>query len=201
MDFSRETAQGLQAGLVRIFRTLQKAEELLGPREEEETGQQPFFAGDTDDPFLTGFVSMMDDDLNTAGAVGLIFEKIRHMNKIMNSPDLKLDAGEHHGQRRFEQSLHRGGLPFSLNVTAELLQPKDLGREKGQEDTGRIRPGRSIGGHLGDMESQQEEAGQKRHHDEGEDGHLPPTESWAFTVPHFRGQRGQVSSGVRTFCS
>ena len=29
----------------------------------------------------------MDDDLNTAGAIGLMFEKIREMNKLLDSCD------------------------------------------------------------------------------------------------------------------
>ena len=30
------------------------------------------------------FVEMMDDDLNTSGAIGLVFEKVRDMNRVMD---------------------------------------------------------------------------------------------------------------------
>jgi len=34
---------------------------------------------------------MMDDDLNTSGAIGLVFEKVRDMNRVMDSFDGKAD--------------------------------------------------------------------------------------------------------------
>jgi len=34
---------------------------------------------------------MMDDDLNTSGAIGLVFEKVRDMNRVMDSFDGKVD--------------------------------------------------------------------------------------------------------------
>jgi cysteinyl-tRNA synthetase len=38
-----------------------------------------------DDAFMEQFVGMMDDDLNTAGAIGLVFEKVREINRIMDA--------------------------------------------------------------------------------------------------------------------
>jgi len=77
LDFSRSDVLGLQAGLVRIYRTLQRLEDLLGPPTAV-SGEQPTL------PFVDGFMEMMDDDLNTAGAIGLIFEKVREMNRVMD---------------------------------------------------------------------------------------------------------------------
>ena len=74
--------EGLQSGLVRIYRTLQRLNDLLGPNVEKSassTGELDF-TGD----FLEKFAEMMDDDLNTAGALGLIFEKVREMNRLMD---------------------------------------------------------------------------------------------------------------------
>jgi cysteinyl-tRNA synthetase len=39
---------------------------------------------DPDKSFLSAFIAMMDDDLNTAGALGLIFEKVKNMNRALD---------------------------------------------------------------------------------------------------------------------
>jgi cysteinyl-tRNA synthetase len=86
IDFSKDTVSALQAGLVRIYRTLQKLEGLIGLPPALEGGRA-FLAGDGGQPFFGEFVRVMDDDLNTAGAVGLIFEKVRTLNRTMEDAD------------------------------------------------------------------------------------------------------------------
>ena len=76
LDFSRKDVEGLQSGLVRIYRTLQRLEDLLGPHESDWNGKGEFFEK---------FCEIMDDDLNTAGALGLIFEKVREINRLMDA--------------------------------------------------------------------------------------------------------------------
>jgi len=93
LDFSRSDVLGLQSGLVRIYRTLQRIEELLGP-------PSPNAVPPSHAPFSERFTAMMDDDLNTGGALGLVFEKVRETNRLMDglngSPDeatrMALDA-------------------------------------------------------------------------------------------------------------
>jgi len=87
IDFSKDVVSALQAGLVRIYRTLQKLEGLIG-RPGTLQGDRDFLAGNEGHPFFGEFVRLMDDDFNTAGAVGLIFEKVRTLNRAME------DAGE-----------------------------------------------------------------------------------------------------------
>ena len=84
LDFSKKDVEGLQTGLVRIYRTLQRLNELLGPN----GGEKAPSGNVSDDPgeFLKKFCETMDDDLNTAGALGLVFEKVREMNRLMD-PD------------------------------------------------------------------------------------------------------------------
>ncbi|MFC1884369.1 cysteine--tRNA ligase [Thermodesulfobacteriota bacterium] len=92
LDFSKKSADDLQSGLVRIYRTLQRLEEVIGPPEEgwhEEKKQ--ILPDGLKDPFLADFIDTMDDDLNTAGALGLIFEKVREMNRIIDSTNGKCD--------------------------------------------------------------------------------------------------------------
>jgi cysteinyl-tRNA synthetase len=88
LDFSRDNVLELQSGLVRIYRTLQRLEATLGtspPR--ENPGESRTLTGEPADSFLGEFVRVMDDDLNTAGAVGLLFEKVKEMNRLMDSED------------------------------------------------------------------------------------------------------------------
>ena len=81
LDFSRNAVLGLQAGLVRIYRTLQRLEHLIGPYEEAAR------EGLQHDQFMEQFINVMDDDLNTAGGIGLIFEKIREINRLLDTDD------------------------------------------------------------------------------------------------------------------
>ena len=82
LDFSRKDVAGLQSGLVRIYRTLQRLNDLLGPDEGVPSGA----VSEGTDAFFEKFREMMDDDLNTAGALGLIFDKVREINRLMD-PD------------------------------------------------------------------------------------------------------------------
>jgi cysteinyl-tRNA synthetase len=83
LDFSKSAVMDIQSGLVRIYRTLQRLEDLLGPQGEQ---KGPSTLKDLPRGSLTeGFVNAMDDDLNTAGALGLIFERIRELNKTMDT--------------------------------------------------------------------------------------------------------------------
>lgn len=87
LDFARDAVRDLQAGLVRIYRTLQRLEERIGPAAPQRAEETGVFAGNVEDPFLARFVSLMDDDLNTAAAVGLIFDKVKELNRLMDAID------------------------------------------------------------------------------------------------------------------
>jgi cysteinyl-tRNA synthetase len=94
IDFSRDTVRGLQTGLVRIYRTLKKLEELLGPFEKDDgfrESQEDFRLEEPREPFFVEFIEAMDDDLNTAGAVGVLFEKVKSLNKSMEGLEGDLD--------------------------------------------------------------------------------------------------------------
>jgi cysteinyl-tRNA synthetase len=90
LDFSKKDVLGLQSGLIRIFRTLQRLEELFDLKKLKE-GQYKsgIISGKPKDEFLKEFIRFMDDDMNTAGAVGLIFEKIKQINKLMDISNLE----------------------------------------------------------------------------------------------------------------
>lgn len=85
LDLSRDAVLDMQSGLVRIYRTLQRLENTVGPYREDSKHTGVDFVGEPRrDSFLERFVNMMDDDLNTAGAIGLIFDKIREINKVLD---------------------------------------------------------------------------------------------------------------------
>ncbi|MGM0425784.1 MAG: cysteine--tRNA ligase [Thermodesulfobacteriota bacterium] len=83
LDFSKKDVLNLQSGLVRIYRTLDRLETILG------LPDPPVSSGE--DPFIQRFIQLMDDDLNTAGSLGLVFEKVRDMNRAMDSDTGPLD--------------------------------------------------------------------------------------------------------------
>ncbi|MBN2122845.1 MAG: cysteine--tRNA ligase [Deltaproteobacteria bacterium] len=94
LDFSRDAVQDLQSGLVRIYRTLQRLNGELGePEDRGAADGSGFLAGDQEDPFLREFIRLMDDDINTAGAMGLVFEKVKEINRIMDSMGDTADPG------------------------------------------------------------------------------------------------------------
>lgn len=83
IDFTKKAVLALQTGLVRMYRTIQKMENLIGPFEIPEADGSGCLSEAGEGTFLAEFVRTMDDDLNTAGAVGLLFEKVRDLNKTM----------------------------------------------------------------------------------------------------------------------
>ncbi len=87
LDFAGDAVRDLQAGLVRIYRTLQRLEERIGLAVGAEAEGGVILKEDEEDPFLAQFVAVMDDDLNTAAAVGLMFEKVKELNRRMDLMD------------------------------------------------------------------------------------------------------------------
>jgi cysteinyl-tRNA synthetase len=93
LDFNRNSILSVQSGLVRIYRTLQRLRDLIGPPAQDPGGNGPGFLKEVDGwPFFEKLVGLMDDDLNTAGAVGLLFEKIKTLNKVLDSRDSPNEA-------------------------------------------------------------------------------------------------------------
>jgi cysteinyl-tRNA synthetase len=92
LDFSRAGLFEAKSGLVRIYRTLQRLDELLGHREPPvEQTARPLLADDEKSDFEVRFIEIMDDDLNTAGALGLVFDKVREINRLIDSSSSRDD--------------------------------------------------------------------------------------------------------------
>jgi cysteinyl-tRNA synthetase len=86
LDFARKEVLNVQSGLIKIYRTFERLEALISANVVDgESMKGRALTGEEEDEFLKQFVRFMDDDLNTAGAVGLIFEKVKEMNRLMDS--------------------------------------------------------------------------------------------------------------------
>jgi len=89
LDFSRSAMMETRSGLIRIYRTLQRVEEIIGPYNNTSITPFLFHVGDND--FKNRFIHVMDDDLNTAAGLGLVFDKVRDINRFIDSPAQKTD--------------------------------------------------------------------------------------------------------------
>ena len=86
LDFAKSAVLDLQSGLVRIYRTVQRANSLLGRTYEKwSKPMEGSLAEGEEDTFFGRFIEAMDEDLNTPNAIALIFEKVTEMNKAMDS--------------------------------------------------------------------------------------------------------------------
>ncbi len=86
LDFSRSALLEARSGLIRIYRTLQRLEEIIGPCKGDSREMiSPFLAPGDGDGLKDDFRSVMDDDLNTAAGLGLIFDKVRDINRVIDS--------------------------------------------------------------------------------------------------------------------
>jgi cysteinyl-tRNA synthetase len=137
LDFTRNAVRDLQAGLVRIYRTLQRVEERIGPGAERDTGTPGVLSGEIEDPFLKQFVSLMDDDLNTAAATGLIFEKVKELNRIMDAAEAGVEARDNPlAEKRGSLLLASRVLGLLNHHPAVFLET--ISRPAGEQDAGRI---------------------------------------------------------------
>jgi cysteinyl-tRNA synthetase len=86
LDFAKSAVLDLQSGLVRIYRTVQRVNSLLGRAHEKWSNPlEGSLAEGKEGTFFGRFIEAMDEDLNTPNAIALIFEKITEMNKGMDS--------------------------------------------------------------------------------------------------------------------
>ena len=131
LDFSKKDVLNIQSGLVRIYRTLERLESLLGPPSSKGRDHGlDSLKGEQEDKFMERFLNIMDDDFNTAGAVGLIFEKVKDINRLM-------DLHEEDPDDSIKQQLEggRGSLLKAAGILGILeLKPDDFFSDIAQSD-------------------------------------------------------------------
>ncbi len=146
LDFSRSAVLEARSGLIRIYRTLQRLEEIIGPYKGNLNGEIPQFLSKSDGDDLKGhFIDVMDDDLNTAGGLGLIFDKVRDINRFLDSTtqregikprlikerDNLLDCGKALGLFEEEPSkFFQGMIKTPLEIDTEGIEKMIQGRDK-----------------------------------------------------------------------
>ncbi len=74
LEFSPERVHDTAKGLARIYETLQRAEEAAGAE-----------SAAPDPEIERAFRAAMDDDLNTARALGIVFETVREINRTLDA--------------------------------------------------------------------------------------------------------------------
>jgi cysteinyl-tRNA synthetase len=83
LDFSDEALREAEKALERIYRAIEGVEDLMGERD------CLAFKMKTVDEFRRKFTEALDDDLNTAKALGVVFDLVRAMNKAAAADNLE----------------------------------------------------------------------------------------------------------------
>src|SRR5262249_10237838 len=122
LDYSSARLDEVQKGLDRLYETLARADEAAGAP--AAVALDGALEGERT-PFEHEFVTAMDDDLNAAKAVGLLFDRARDLNR-------HLDAGEHNAAAAIRGELARVGVAVGLLAErpADYLAAR---RRSGQE--------------------------------------------------------------------
>jgi cysteinyl-tRNA synthetase len=126
LDFSSPTRveEGAKA-LDRLYEGLCRADEKLGPP--AAVGLDGVLA-EASSTFLTEFCTAMDDDLNAARALGLVFDRIRDLNRAVDQDDLET-------MRTIRGELGRAGAALGVMQTPTDRYSAEA-RSRGQERSG-----------------------------------------------------------------
>jgi len=85
LDFSRTRLEEAARSLERLYESLARADQLTGAPPPA-TAVEGALTGPLS-PFLAGFTEAMDDDLNAAKALGLLFDRVRELNRAVDAGD------------------------------------------------------------------------------------------------------------------
>jgi cysteinyl-tRNA synthetase len=125
LEFAPARLDEAARSLERLYEALARAEQLAGPAAAVPIDGALAGAGS---PFLADFVSAMDDDLNTARALGIVHDRFRELNRAC-------DAGDHATVAAARDDLLRAGSVFGI-----FAQPPnaflEAGRGRGQARAG-----------------------------------------------------------------
>lgn len=147
LDFSEDSLAEARMGMGRFYEALKKMEDVLAGTQGHSSAAAESLAGKDKDVYenvrgLTGrFVEAMDDDFNTARAVGYLFETARLMNgyigeKNFSATDQALFA-VHAAKAAMKEIGHVLGL-FLDEPDAYFLKDRNREAEKRGLDTGEI---------------------------------------------------------------
>ncbi|MCC6763633.1 MAG: cysteine--tRNA ligase [Deltaproteobacteria bacterium] len=100
VDFSDQSLLDAQRACARLHETLARVEEKLGgnvtvPRGGERAPEVASLPASVR-PFHEQFVAAMDDDLNSARALGVVFDEVREINRLLDAGAQTPAIAEHH---------------------------------------------------------------------------------------------------------
>jgi cysteinyl-tRNA synthetase len=124
LDFSSGRLEDAARAHDRLYEALARADEAAGTSPAP-TAVDGALARDLT-PFLTEFCAAMDDDLNAARGLGLVFDRMRELNRL-------LDAGDRLGAAVARADLARAGVALGLFLerpAAFLETQRTRGRQK-----------------------------------------------------------------------
>jgi cysteinyl-tRNA synthetase len=127
VDFTEQAMVEAESGLEKVYTLLDRIEESMGADTPESLQEGP---GD----FWSLFCEAMDDDFNTARAVGLMFDTVRRLNRIMDDEEELARERNQARLRSFRADLKRVGgvLGIGMEVPSQFFERKKseaLGRQ------------------------------------------------------------------------
>jgi cysteinyl-tRNA synthetase len=125
LEFTPARLEEEARSLERIYGALARADELVGAT------RSPAVEGalaTPDSPFLQAFCAAMDEDLNAAMGIGLVFDRLRELNAA-------LDAGDRATVGAARSDLLRAGAALGL-FTEQPAAFLEAARRRGQQRTG-----------------------------------------------------------------
>ncbi len=123
VDYTDQAMKEAEAGLNKIYTLLERISESIGSYNREVDNEKP---GD----LWAGFCEAMDDDFNTARAIGLVFDSVRRTNRAMD--DSKGSGAEKNQLQSAQADLMRIGnvLGIGAEVPSEFFEHQKAKRLK-----------------------------------------------------------------------
>lgn len=84
VDFSDEAVKNVAGGLDKIYALLERAEKFLG-RMPNAGADHYVSPPNAEKDFWTLFINAMDDDFNTAQGIGVLYDAVRNLNKMLDA--------------------------------------------------------------------------------------------------------------------
>jgi cysteinyl-tRNA synthetase len=143
VDFTDQALRNTAGGLDKIYALLERVEKFLG-RLPVQTDPAELTAPALEKDFLALFHDAMNDDFNTAQGIGVLFDAVRHLNRLLDMEE-KPEAGSHSSYRDLIAAACRHILKmgdilglFSLSPAAYFDQKKDRVMDREAVDAAEI---------------------------------------------------------------
>lgn len=141
IDYSEERLEEIRRsldGFYRFFERFQRITKTSFHDLEAPTARRPFPAGDASAEFITEvvkhwekFLEHMDDDFNTGGAIGSLFELLKSLNRFADTRNLETGTASAADLRAFQ----RGALALKeLSQILGVFEKQAATKEAGQDD-------------------------------------------------------------------